>query len=264
MRALVVAPAHVHAQLLGRDVRGAWFIASMLQRARLAEGRRGRRRGTGCAGPSRGRGSRSAARSPPWRPPRTLPHRVRDGVEIGLLRWRSGRCGRTATITPGDAALMKPPDAFTPPSAALRLSTSVCGRLRVAHADRRVAGRRLAARAAGIAEHLLLQLREIREVLVDERVTGAAEAVEAVLHVGRIARLRHLAVVDDIDARLRLFLHDLRDRPAHAHPERLRVDRHAALLGVHHLDEVVGPRQAAGMGGEKTLRCCAAPCCVPA
>ena len=32
-----------------------------------------------------------------------------------------------------------------------------------------------------------------------------------------------------------------------------RVDRLALLLGVHHLDEIVRPWQAAGMGGQKAV-----------
>ena len=31
------------------------------------------------------------------------------------------------------------------------------------------------------------------------------------------------------------------------------IDRHAFFLGVHHADEIVRPRQAAGMGGQKAI-----------
>ena len=127
------------------------------------------------------------------------------------------------------------------------------GRLRVAQADRRVAGRRLAARAAGIAEHALFQQRELGQVLIDEGVAGAAEAVEPVLDVGGVARLRHLAVIDQVDAGRRLFLHHLGHRRPHPLGQGAGVHRHACLLGMHGADQVVRPRQAAGMGGQKTL-----------
>jgi len=126
-------------------------------------------------------------------------------------------------------------------------------RLFIAHRDRRVAGRRLAPRAAGIAEYAALQAREIGEVLIDEGVAAAAETVEPVLDVGRVARLRHFAVVDQIDAGLGLFAYHLGDRIADARRERGRIDRHAFLLGVHHTDQVVRARQAAGVGGEKSF-----------
>ena len=128
-----------------------------------------------------------------------------------------------------------------------------CG-LRVAHADRPVTGRRLAARAAGIAEHALLQARELGEVLVDEGIAGAAEAGQPILDVGGIAGLGHLAVVDEIDAGFELFLHHLGHGPTHALGQSRRIDRHALLLGIHHADQIVRSRQAARMGGEKALR----------
>ena len=97
------------------------------------------------------------------------------------------------------------------------------------------------------------QLGETGQVLVDEGIAGAAEAGEPILDVGGIARLRHLAVVDEVDAGLGLLLHHLGDRRAHARRQRRAVDRHALLLGVHHPDEVVRSRQAAGMGGQEAL-----------
>src|SRR5204862_8173286 len=86
-----------------------------------------------------------------------------------------------------------------------------CG---ITHADRRVAGRGLAPRPAGIAEYALRELREFGEVLIDEGVAGAAEAVEPVLYVGGVARLRQFAVIDEIDTGIGLFLDDLGDRRA--------------------------------------------------
>src|SRR5262249_30324394 len=50
-----------------------------------------------------------------------------------------------------------------------------------------------------------------------------------------------------------LLLHRLADRLPHPRPERFAFDRHPFLLGIHHPDEIVRPRQAAGMGGEKAL-----------
>src|SRR5262249_20731034 len=125
--------------------------------------------------------------------------------------------------------------------------------LLVAHRDRRVAGRRLAPRAAGIAEHALFQAREVGQVLVNKSVAGAAEAGEPVLDVGGVAWLRHLAVVNEIDAGFDLLRHHLGHRRAHARGERDRIDRHAFFLGEHHADEVGGPWQAAGVGGEEAL-----------
>jgi len=51
----------------------------------------------------------------------------------------------------------------------------------------------------------LPQLREVVEVLIDEGVAGAAEAREAVLHIGRVARLGEFAVIDEIDAGIGLL-----------------------------------------------------------
>ena len=114
-------------------------------------------------------------------------------------------------MTPGEAALRNAPAAFTPASAAFRLATSASGAAGSRNRDRAGAGRRLAARAAGIAEHPLRQVRELRQVLIDEGVAGAGETGQPVLDIGRVARLRHLAVVDEVDAGLDLFLHHLGD-----------------------------------------------------
>ena len=99
---------------------------------------------------------------------------------------------------------------------------------RIAHADRRVASRRFAAGTPGIAEHALRELGEFRQILVDEGIAGAAEAVEPVLDVGGVARLRQFAVVDQIDAGIRLFLDDFRHRGAHARGQ-APADRPARL-----------------------------------
>ena len=127
------------------------------------------------------------------------------------------------------------------------------GRAAVAHGDRAVAGRRLAARAARVTEHALGELRELGEVLVDEGVAGAAEAVEAVFDVRGVAWLRHLAVVDEVDAGRHLPAHHLGHCRAYPGRQRAALDGHALLLGVHHAHQVLRPRQAAGMRGEKPL-----------
>ena len=180
-------------------------------------------------------------------------HRVGDGEQIGLVarvvvvaeeqRDDAGRGGaHEQARSPGVCA-----------SAALQIGDVPLRGAGVAHADRAVAGRRLAARAAGIAEDLPGQRREVDEVLVDEAVAGAAEARQPVLDVGGVARLRHLAVVDDVDAGLDLLADDLGHRRADRARRAPRLDRHAFLLGEHHADEVLRPRQAAGMRGEKAL-----------
>jgi hypothetical protein len=88
--------------------------------------------------------------------------------------------------------------------------------LLVPHADRRVAGGRLAARAAWIAEHAFFQAGEVGKILIHERIARAAESVEPVLDVGGIARLRQLAVIDQVDAGVGLFADDFGHRRAHA------------------------------------------------
>src|SRR5262249_62205649 len=113
---------------------------------------------------------------------------------------------------------------------------------------------RVAPRRPGVADHALREPRELREILIEKGVARAGEAGAPVLDVSRIARLRHLAVIDEIDARLGLFLDDLRDSRPYARIERRAVDRHAFFLREHRADEIVGPRQAAGMRRQKSLR----------
>jgi hypothetical protein len=127
-----------------------------------------------------------------------------------------------------------------------------CG-LCIAHPDGRIARGGLPARASGIAEDALRELGKVGEILVDERVALAAEAGEAILDVGRVARLAHLAVVDDVDARGHLLLHDLLDRRRDARVERRHVDRDALLAREHRADEIFRPGQAARVGGQESL-----------
>jgi hypothetical protein len=130
----------------------------------------------------------------------------------------------------------------------------VChGGLRIAHADRRIAGRRFAARAARIAEHLLFQFRKLVHVLIDESVAGAAEAIQPVLDVGGVARLRQFTVIDQIDAGVGLLLDHLGHGLTNPRGQGRGIDRYAFFLGVHRADQVVRPRQATGMGGQKAV-----------
>src|SRR5215813_3453583 len=79
------------------------------------------------------------------------------------------------------------------------------------------------------------------------------KAAQPILHVRGIARLAHLAVVDEIDARVHLTPHHLGDRGAYARVERRRVHRHTLFLGVHGADEIGGTRQAPGVRREEPL-----------
>ena len=79
------------------------------------------------------------------------------------------------------------------------------------------------------------------------------QPIEAILYVRGIAGLRHFAVVDQIDTRSNLFLDDLQHGLAHKCAKRLPVHGHAFLPGVHHPDEIIRARQAAGVGGQKSI-----------
>ena len=81
----------------------------------------------------------------------------------------------------------------------------------------------------------------------------AAEPVEPVLDVGGVARLRHLAVVDDVDTGIGLVTDDIGHRLGDTGAEGGCLDRHALLLGEHGAHQIFRARQAAGMGGEKAL-----------
>jgi hypothetical protein len=69
----------------------------------------------------------------------------------------------------------------------------------------------------------------------------------------RAARLRHFAVVDQVDAGVGLLSHHFGHGAAHPLSQRHALDRHALFLGVHHPDQVIRARQAAGVGGEEAL-----------
>ena len=170
VRALVVAPAEVHAQLLGRDVRAAaWFSASTCSCALLAEARRDRQVGELDVAAHRQVGAVELQHEAGLGDRLVLVlHRVGDGVQVLLVASGSARCGRRATTTPGDAAVRNPClPAVDASSAALQVIDVDCARL----ADR---ARRCAALHAGVLRRerpgspktRLREHRELREVLI--------------------------------------------------------------------------------------------------
>jgi hypothetical protein len=124
---------------------------------------------------------------------------------------------------------------------------------RITHRDRTRAGRRLAARAPGVAEHAAGHAGKIDEVPVLQRMAGPTEAGQAVLRVGRVRRLAHLTVVHDVEAGFGLLANDLGHRGPDAGGQRGGVDRHPLFLGEHRPDEIFRTRQAAGMRREEAL-----------
>ncbi len=125
--------------------------------------------------------------------------------------------------------------------------------VRVGDGDRAVARRSLPARASGIAEDALRHIGEADQVLIDERVSEPAESGQAILDVGRVARLRHFAVVDDVETRPSLFVDDFLHRGSRALMQGRDIDFFALFLAVHHLNEVVRARQTSGMRGQKAI-----------
>ena len=252
VRPFVVAPAQVHAQLLGRNIRGGAVERFDVQPRFLAEFFQGEARVLDV--PAHGEVGAIDLQDDAGLCNRfvLVAHRIGDGEKIGFLagvmvvpekkRDHAGRGGAHEHFLHVHF-----------PGRRLEVVDVVPRGLRVAHADRRVAPRGLPARAARVAEHALGQVRELDQVLVYESVPGSAETGETVLDIGGVAGLRHLAVVDDVDARPGLLVHDLLHRGANARAERLVIDRHALLLGVHHAHEILRPRQAAGVSGEKAL-----------
>ncbi len=179
-------------------------------------------------------------------------HGFCDGEKVGFLggvvlvaeeqRYHARRCGRQKSI-----------DASTPGLRCLEMRDIACRCRGIFDLDRRVAGRCLAPRSPGVAEHALGEPGKAGEVLVDEGVAFAAEAAQSILDVGGVTRLAHFAVVDDIDARIDLLADHLIHRGCDATFERLRVHRHALFLGEHRPDQVFRAGQAAGMGGQEPI-----------
>jgi NAD(P)-dependent dehydrogenase (short-subunit alcohol dehydrogenase family) len=73
--------------------------------------------------------------------------------------------------------------------------------VRVGDCDGTVARGSLPARSSRIPKDAFSHIGEADEVLIDERVAQPSESGQAVLDVGRVARLRHFSVVDDVQAR---------------------------------------------------------------
>jgi hypothetical protein len=103
-------------------------------------------------------------------------------------------------MTPGEAALRNAPSDVCPGQGRFQVVDVGERRGRVADPDRAGAGGRSAAGPAGIAKHPHRQVRELTQVLIDEGIAAAGETGQSVLNVGGIAGLRHLAIVDEIDA----------------------------------------------------------------
>ena len=180
------------------------------------------------------------------------PHGFRNCEEVSALvgvivvakeqRYHAGRCGSEKRPLGGR---------FADRQAQVLDVASHC--VRVGDRDRSVAGGRLSARSAGIAEHALRHVGEIDQIGVNERISRPAEPRQTVLDIGRVARLRHLPVVDDVDAGLALLVHDSSDGSADERVQGVKVNRLALFPGVHHLDEVVGSWKAARMGGKESV-----------
>ncbi len=85
------------------------------------------------------------------------------------------------------------------------------------------------------------------------RALAFLEAGEALCGIGDEARLAHLAVADDIEPGRGLLAHALRHRALHARRIGLFVDGLAVHAREHQLEQVVGARQAAHMGGQDTV-----------
>ena len=99
------------------------------------------------------------------------------------------------------------------------------------------------------------------------RASALLEPEEALSRIGDEARLSHLAVAHDVEPRRRLLPDAACDRFAHVRRIGRLIDRLAIHSRQHHLEEVVGPRQAADMRGQDaigaqlhaTLRPCSEP-----
>ena len=106
----------------------------------------------------------------------------------------------------------------------------------------------------GLRERLQLARARLRPRGALRRYGLRFEAGEPLADVSYEARLTLLAVVDDVDAQLRLPPHHVRDGLADAGLESRRVVRLAARACREHVEEVWRTRQAANVGGEDPLR----------
>ena len=101
-------------------------------------------------------------------------------------------------------------------------------------------------------EQFVDDVRKVAEIGRDE-LRSIGEAGVALHHVVAEADLAHLAVGDDVDARLALLADHLDDGLLHPRGEFVLVDRLFVEQIPHHAGEVRRPRQAAGMGGENAV-----------
>ena len=195
--------------------------------------RRGSGRRTGCAGPCRGRGSRSAARCPRAAiVSYSCAHRVGDREQVRLVarvvlvaeeQRHDARRGRGQERRP---ARRRPP---ARPAGARRRPAR---RLRVADADRpRCTRASCAASGRGRRTRASRGSGIRRGPGRRTCCRSPPKPAQPVLDVGRVARLAHLAVVDDVDAGLRPACRRPRATASRdASRERGGVDRHAFLL----------------------------------
>jgi len=123
----------------------------------------------------------------------------------------------------------------------------------VADADRAIAARHLAACPSTITVDLLMQARIRHEVRIRRRLALAAEPIQPILDVGGVARFRHFAVVDDVDAGGGLASNDVSNRITDSVCERMRLDGNPLFLREHHADQIFGTRQAARMSGQESI-----------
>ena len=205
VRTRVVAPAQVHAQPIGRDVAHGVVEGLDVHRDAAAERRRrpARRRPSGAPWP--GPGSRAGPSRRRRRSPRTRGASPRRWRRRTPRRSGSTRCRRTARRHPGDAALENVPVTSGPAHRRRQVAPCRAPRpRRRSTAIGRVAGGRgalAAARVGGDDLGAAGVVGEVGEEVALHRL--AAEAVQPILDVGGVARLRHLAVVDDRRCRRR-------------------------------------------------------------
>ena len=101
-----------------------------------------------------------------------------------------------------------------------------------------------------VAEESWVSLKVLEHVAV----AAAAEACKPILDVSGITGLRHLAVVNDVEARLQLPVDDKLDGARHLLIESGRVKRQTVLTREHESLELLSTWQAADVGREGNLR----------
>ncbi len=128
------------------------------------------------------------------------------------------------------------------------------GGIWVAHGDRPRARRSRSLAPPRVGSDQLGAAREVDqvgEVITLCRLT--VESAEAVLDVGRVGRLRHLPIVDDRHAGPDLPADGLEHRRFDPRLQRRGIDRDPVADCPHHLDEVVGPGEAPGVGAQDAV-----------